>query len=123
MPKPALLFLTHRIPFPPNKGDKIRSFNLLKALARDYRVYLGTFVDDPEDWQYEKELREYCTEVFLLGLTRKRKYGALKGFLTGEALTLPSYRFSLMQTWVDRKIAEQDISRVFVFSSAMVLAL
>ena len=32
--KEPLLFLCHRIPFPPNKGDKIRSFNLLKKLRK-----------------------------------------------------------------------------------------
>ena len=47
-----LLLLIHRIPYPPNKGDKIRSYHLLKHLARHYRVHLATFVDDPDDWQY-----------------------------------------------------------------------
>jgi hypothetical protein len=41
-----LLFLAHRIPDPPNKGDKIRSYHLLRFLATRYRVYLGTFVLD-----------------------------------------------------------------------------
>jgi len=119
MEKPPLLFLAHRIPYPPNKGDKIRSFNLLKALAKDYRVYLGAFVDDKQDWKYESELREFCEEVFLLGLNNRRKYQSLKGLLTGEALTLPYYRQSRLQHWVDQKIAEHQISRVFVYSSAM----
>lgn len=119
MKKPPLLFLAHRIPFPPNKGDKIRSYNLLKALARDYRVYLGAFVDDKQDWKYESELREYCDEVFLLGLNSHRKYQSLKGLLTDEALTLPYYRQSRLQHWVDQKINAHQISRVFVYSSAM----
>ena len=44
-----ILYLTHRIPYPPNKGDKIRSWHILKHLAQRYRVHLGTFVDDPDD--------------------------------------------------------------------------
>jgi len=119
MEKPPLLFLAHRIPYPPNKGDKIRSFNLLKALARDYRVYLGAFVDDKQDWKYESELRKYCAEVFLLRLNSQRKYQSLKGLLTGEALTLPYYRQSRLQHWVDQKLAEHKVKRVFVYSSAM----
>lgn len=55
-----LLFLVHRIPYPPNKGDKIRSFHLLKHLAQHYRVHLGTFVDDPADWQHCDEVRKLC---------------------------------------------------------------
>ena len=48
----GLLFLAHRIPFPPNKGDKIRSFHLLRHLSARYQIHLGAFVDDPDDWQY-----------------------------------------------------------------------
>ena len=50
--RPPLLYLTHRIPYPPNKGDKVRSFNILRHLAERHQVYLGTFVDDPDDEQH-----------------------------------------------------------------------
>lgn len=119
MEKPPLLFLAHRIPYPPNKGDKIRSFNLLKALAKDYRIYLGAFVDDADDWKYQSELAEYCAEVFLLELNSRRKYYSLKGLVTGEALSVPYYRQSRMQHWVDQRIEKHQLERVFVYSSAM----
>ena len=44
-----VLFLVHRIPYPPDKGDKIRSYHLLKYLCKEYRVFLGTFYDDADD--------------------------------------------------------------------------
>lgn len=119
MSKPALLFLAHRIPYPPNKGDKIRSFNLLKSLARDYRIFLAAFVDDRNDWQYEAELHNYCTELLLLGIENKHKYRTLTAFFTNEALSLPYYRQVRLQSWVDEKIQHENISRVFVYSSAM----
>ncbi|MFZ1712276.1 MAG: sugar transferase, partial [Nitrosomonas sp.] len=55
----ALLYLTHRIPYPPNKGDKIRSFHILQHLSQHYRVFLGTFVDDEQDWQHVDKVRSY----------------------------------------------------------------
>lgn len=119
MTKPALLFLAHRIPFPPNKGDKIRSFNLLRALARDYRIYLGAFVDDSDDWQYEAELRNYCAEQLLLGIDSKKKYQTFTAFFKQEALSLPYYRNARLRTWVEDKIEREKISRVFIYSSAM----
>ncbi|WP_137938924.1 TIGR03087 family PEP-CTERM/XrtA system glycosyltransferase [Chitinivorax sp. B] len=115
-----LLYLVHRIPFPPNKGDKVRSFNMLRFLAQRYRVHLGAFVDDPADWRYVDELKQYCGEVHLEPLYRKR--ATLKsavGLLTGEALTLPFYRNDNMQQWVDRVVRRQPIQRVLVFSSPM----
>jgi hypothetical protein len=37
-----VLFLTHRIPYPPNKGDKVRSYHLLKHLSARHRVFPST---------------------------------------------------------------------------------
>jgi hypothetical protein len=65
-----LLFLAHRIPFPPNKGDKVRSFNELKHLAKRYRVHLGAFIDEPGDWRYVDELKKLCVETYFAPLHR-----------------------------------------------------
>lgn len=56
MAKPGLLFLCHRIPYPPNKGDKIRSYNLLLWLAERFDVSLGAFIDNEDDWQYTGQI-------------------------------------------------------------------
>ncbi|VAX04937.1 FIG137776: Glycosyltransferase, partial [hydrothermal vent metagenome] len=115
-----LLFLTHRIPYPPNKGDKIRSFNLLKQLVKDYRVHLGTFIDDPVDWQYVAELDKLCGQTCYEGLNPLfAKLRSTRGFLTGEALTVPYYQNARMRKWVDATLREHAIKRVLVFSSAM----
>ncbi len=120
MTRPALLFLAHRIPYPPNKGDKIRSFNLLKHLASGYRIYLGAFVDDPADAAHADVLDDYCTGKFLRPLSpRLAKLRSLTGLLRGQPLTVPYYRDDAMQAWVDRVVAEHDISRVLIFSGAM----
>jgi len=64
-----LLYLVHRIPYPPNKGDKIRSFHLLQHLAQSYKVHVGAFIDDPEDWQHAQTLAQLAGgEVKLLPL-------------------------------------------------------
>ena len=86
----SLLYLAHRIPFPPNKGDKIRSFNLLKHLAGRYRIRLGCFIDDPADWRYLDDLDEWCSEVYARPLSpRSARIASLRGLYSGEALTLP----------------------------------
>ncbi len=115
-----LLFLVHRIPYPPNKGDKIRSFNILKHLAKTYRVHVGAFVDDPHDWRYQAELEALCGEVCLLNLKpHQRKLTSLKGLLTGESLTVPYYASQSMQAWVDGLLMKKAIENVVVFSSPM----
>ena len=85
-----LLLLIHRMPFPPNKGDKVRSFHLLKYLAQEYRIHLGTFVDTEEDWQYVDEVKKLCRDSYFARLDgRKARIKSLRGFVTGDALTLP----------------------------------
>ncbi len=119
-----LLYLPHRVPYPPNKGDKIRTFHLLRFLSRHYRVYLGTFADLHDDLAHEEALRELCAEVKLIPLSpllaRARCTG---GLLRGEPLTLSYYRSAELQHWVDRTVTEQGIGRAVTFSSMMTMYL
>ncbi|HMV72039.1 MAG TPA: TIGR03087 family PEP-CTERM/XrtA system glycosyltransferase, partial [Pseudomonadales bacterium] len=118
--KPPLLFLCHRIPFPPNKGDKIRAWNLLRYLCEHYRVYLGTFIDDPADWAHTGAIEEICAGCRFIGLTpHLAKLNSLSAFVTGRALSLPYYRSRRLRRWVETTVADQQIRRVLVYSSAM----
>ncbi len=115
-----ILYLVHRIPYPPNKGDKIRSFHFLKALAEHYHVYLGAFIDDEEDWQYTEHLKSYCSDSLCLALKPSTaKVKSLTGLLTKQALSLPYYQNQTMQYWVDEIIASRNIEKVVIFSSVM----
>ncbi|MCV2886046.1 TIGR03087 family PEP-CTERM/XrtA system glycosyltransferase [Aestuariibacter sp. AA17] len=120
MKKTPLLYLCHRIPFPPNKGDKIRSFNILKKLSEQFDIYLGAFVDDPYDWQYASKLNAYCKDVFLLNQNKLLcKVKGTAAFLTGEAISVPYYGSRKMQQWVNKTIAAQNIDNIFIYSSVM----
>jgi sugar transferase (PEP-CTERM/EpsH1 system associated) len=115
-----ILFLVHRIPFPPTKGDKVRSFHLLLFLAARFRVHLGTFVDDPRDMQHVAELSRYCASYNAARLSpRIARIRSLTGYLTGESLTLHYYRDRSMAKWVQATLAEHKITKVVVFSTAM----
>ena len=115
-----LLLLIHRIPYPPNKGDKIRSYHLLKHLAQQYRVHLATFVDDADDWQHVPKVEAMCASSHFAPLNptlaRVRSLGAL---LKNRSLSLDYYRDASLERWVDATVAKHQIERVLVFSSAM----
>jgi len=115
-----LLFLAHRIPYPPDKGDKIRSFHLLQHLARRYRVHLGTFIDDARDWSHVERVKKMCGETCFIALHPARaKLRSLAAFATGEPLTLRYYRSAGLARWVDGLLGSRRIERALVFSSAM----
>ena len=115
-----LLFLVHRMPYPPNKGDKVRSFHLLQHLAQRHRVFVGTFIDDPDDEVHLPKLRQMCAGLHAARLHPGRaRLASLRGLLTGEALTLPYYRGAALQRWVDDTVQAERIDAAVVFSSAM----
>lgn len=116
----GILYLVHRLPYPPNKGDKIRSFHLLKHLAGKGDVYLGAFIDDPADWEFRDELRQWCKDSFIAEIRPSRaKFFSLRGLVTGEALTLPYYRHNELTRWVNDLADRGRVNRAVAFSSAM----
>ncbi|OYD52616.1 sugar transferase [Thauera propionica] len=117
---PPVLYLVHRIPYPPNKGDKVRSFNILRQLARTRRVFLGTFVDHPDDRQHVARLGEWCEDVCAVELDpRFGRIKSLRGLLTGEALSLPYYRSARLAQWVRATVAQHGITQAVAFSGPM----
>jgi len=115
-----LLFLAHRIPYPPNKGDKIRSYHLLKYLSLTYKVHLATFIDDPNDWQYTDKLDALCASTCYIELKPLlAKIKSVQGLLTGEPLSLPYYKNKRMQAWVNQTLSSHSRTQVLIFSSVM----
>ena len=115
-----ILFLAHRIPYPPNKGDKIRSFHQLKHLASFGSVYLGTLIDDARDVKYETNLKKICDEVKVVTITSKiRKLVSVLGHIKGKPASVCHFYDRRLQQWVDEILVSKKIDFVFCFSSTM----
>lgn len=115
-----LLFLCHRLPFPPNKGDKIRSYHVLRYLAEKYRVHLGTFVDDPADWQHVAAVKALCAGTCIRPLKPfLARFRALTALGRAEPLTVAYYRDRVMGRWVDQILSTGTVQTVVAFSSSM----
>ncbi len=116
----TVLFLAHRLPYPPNKGDKIHAFHVLKRLAERHRVLLGTFLDDPADEPHIPTVRALCAELHVSRLRpRLARLCAVRGLALREPLTMTIYRDAALRAWVDgiREARRADI--VLVYSSSM----
>ena len=100
MSRPRALFVCHRLPFPPDKGDKIRSWRLLGLLRERYDVALGAFVDDEADWKHERVLRAACADLLLLPLRPKVKLARAARSLPGGSLTASVYRDPRLSAWI-----------------------
>jgi sugar transferase (PEP-CTERM/EpsH1 system associated) len=63
--KPRVLLLAHRVPFPPNRGDRIRCWQLLRSLAEQADVSLAAIADEPVSPATYDQLAQVCEQVFL----------------------------------------------------------
>ncbi|MCA8966894.1 MAG: glycosyltransferase, partial [Planctomycetes bacterium] len=116
-----VVFLCQRVPWPPDRGDRITTWHFLQhLLARGARVRVGCFREEARDDEGIAFLRERCVEVVAPALDRRvRKLTSLRGLLTGEALTLPFFRDAGLQRAVDRWCEGGDVDLVHVYSSSM----
>ncbi len=116
---PEILFLAHRIPYPPDKGDKIRSWRILKFLVERYRVHLACFADDPRDLAHRNFLETLCESVTIVPLNPKAaRLKSATGFLTGAPLSLCYFSDAKMAAAV-RKLRQKALAAEIVFSSSM----
>src|SRR5436853_6574874 len=87
-PGPRTLYLTHRVPFPPDKGDRIRNFHLLRQLAARGRVWLGCLADEPVPEAATAELGRLCERVAVVPVGRVGRWAkAGLALLAGRSLT------------------------------------
>ncbi len=92
-----ILFLTHRFPYPPDKGDRIRTFHLLKWLSRRASVYLATLADEPFAARSVEVLEDLCEAVAIHELAPRTQWIRSAGSLilgrtaTAGAFWSPSF--------------------------------
>ena len=114
-----ILFLAHRIPYPPDKGDKIRSWRLLKYLTERFDVHLVCFIDDQRDARHVDFLREQCASATFIAIEpARRKLASAIGFATGDALSVRFYRNSKMKVLID-ELRKRPLAYEIAFSSTM----
>ena len=115
-----LLLLTQRIPYPANKGEKIRVLQLLRHLRKSHDIHLGCLVDDPHDVQHIPTVRAMCASSHFAEIDRGyAKILSLSGLLTGEALSVVFYRDRGLQNWVRDVVRTIKPDIIVVCSSNM----
>jgi len=116
-----ILFLCHRIPYPPNKGDKLRAFNILKHLSQKHTIDLLTLADDKKDLRYQEDLKSYCRKVetfYFHPFIAKLKI--LLYLFSSKPLTLPYFFHSKLKKQITRLISQHSYDLLFLYSSSMV---
>jgi polysaccharide biosynthesis protein PslH len=115
-----VLFLAHRVPYPPDRGDRIRSWNILKAIAKIAPVHvcaLRDAVDAPDAGRAEIEALAASCHIHLPAYS---KAGAMaRALLSGGSASVAAFASPALQAAVDQVMAARPISMIYAYSGQM----
>src|SRR5215471_16046823 len=115
-----ILFLAHRLPYPPNKGEKIRSFWELTTLAKHHEVDLFCFYDERQDRFHLDGVRNHCQSCYAEPLSKLgSRARALSAVVRGEAFSPAFFYSPTMAASVAGAMKSRSYDLIFVFSSSM----
>ncbi|MEX0341666.1 MAG: TIGR03087 family PEP-CTERM/XrtA system glycosyltransferase [Erythrobacter sp.] len=114
-----VLFLAHRVPFPPDRGDKIRSHHLLKGLAKLGPVHVGTFGEIAQDMAQKAVLAEIARTHVLVERSKPLPLAGLEALVRRKPVSLTAFDHAAMHRYVAKTLGNHRIDTVFVFSGQM----
>ena len=117
--KGEILFLAHRLPFPPDRGDKIRSHHVLKHLASIAPVHVATFADDPDDFDHEADLAAIAASHCLVERVKPLWRAGIEALARSEPVSLAAFRDARLAAYVAQTLRLRGIAAIYVFSGQM----
>jgi sugar transferase (PEP-CTERM/EpsH1 system associated) len=115
-----ILYLVHRVPFPPDKGDRIRSFHILKFLSGQFRVHLATLADEPVSADTLATLRHHCERLAVVPLSRLRGGRMLMALTRGRTLSEGAFDSPQLRATLEGWCRETRYSACMVSASSLV---
>jgi sugar transferase (PEP-CTERM/EpsH1 system associated) len=114
-----IIFLAHRIPFPPDRGDKIRSHHILKALAELAPVHVATFAETAADRAQQPALVSLAASHCLVTRSKPVSFAGLEALARGEPVSLAAFRHRAIADFVAKTLRERPVDTIYVFSGQM----
>ncbi|MDQ3192319.1 MAG: glycosyltransferase [Bacteroidota bacterium] len=82
-----IFVLLSRVPYPLDKGDKLRAFNQIKELSKKHTIILCALSDKPVNSEAKQVLSEYCAHVETIPLSYTGiAINLIKAFISGKPL-------------------------------------
>ncbi|MDZ7588316.1 MAG: TIGR03087 family PEP-CTERM/XrtA system glycosyltransferase [Parasphingorhabdus sp.] len=117
--RPQILFLAHRVPWPPNRGDRIRSFHILSALTEFADVHLACLSDDLHEPARNHPLRERLASCAIFRCDVPRWRAGLAAIAKGVPVSLTAFESPALHSHIEQLLSTQQIDTAFVFSGQM----
>ena len=118
-PMKRLLFIAHRVPYPPNKGERVRAFHEIQSLGRHFRLTLASLSHTPSDVANAEPLRRACEKVIIAPARRKIGLsGAVLALLERKSATEVFFRSRPMRKLLAEEVEREPFDLVFAYSSS-----
>jgi polysaccharide biosynthesis protein PslH len=114
-----ILFLSHRVPYPPNRGDKIRSWHILRHMAQIAPVHVCALWDDERDLAHRAVLDAICASVTFERANPSKLAAMGKALVGGKPASVMACASAALQARVDTLLLSRPISTIFAFSGQM----
>jgi sugar transferase (PEP-CTERM/EpsH1 system associated) len=114
-----ILFLSHRVPFPPNRGDKIRSHHVLRHLAALAPVHVATFADDAGDMAQAGELGGVAASHCLIERRKSLVRAGIEALAQGTPVSLTAFYDPALAAYVRKVLFERPVGTIYAFSGQM----
>ena len=112
-----LFFICQRVPFPPDRGDKITTFNEIRHLSTKHEVHVFCLADGKRDLDNIPGLRRYAQSVTAVPVIGwKSKLRALRALLAGEPLSVAAFDEANLHAVIKRRFSELKPDIIMVYS-------
>ena len=115
-----LLFLSHCVPAPPDKGEKIRAYHEIQQLASRYRIHLTCFARNESEVRAVAELSRVCASVYAERISPRWSLAKAGGrFALGDSLNAAFYHSPKMRQYVTSLAGRVPLDAALAFSVVM----
>lgn len=109
-----LVFIAHRLPFPPNKGEKLRAYHFLKFMAQRYPTHLLCHIDEERDLEAVQKIDLPLASLhYHFSPRNQRKRRCLKALLTGRSLSVAYFYDVPLQKAFNTLLRKRPIDFIF----------
>ena len=115
-----LLFIAHKVPYPPDKGERLRAFHEIRALAGHFRITLAALAHSRADREAAGAMRQWCEKVLVAGAGGR--LGLIHGaaaLLTGKSATEGFFRSRRLRRLLAAEATREPFDLVMACCSSM----
>lgn len=109
-----ILVVLSRVPYPLEKGDKLRAYNHIKHLSKKHEVVLFALYNKEVHPSAEEELKKYCSSMYFFRLRPLSiVWNVIKAFFKGIPIQCGYFYQCKAKRLLDKVVKEEQIERIF----------